>query len=91
MIVQTPDVLGGAPRIEGRRISVAHVAVWHYQQDMSVAEIMERFGLTAEDVHAALAYYATHRREIEDALIDAGMFVAHLRHESKLVQSRRVR
>lgn len=64
-IVITAGTRNGKPRIIGRRITVADVAAWYLQQRRSVDEIVQEFGLTHAQVHAALAYYYDHRTEID--------------------------
>src|SRR3954468_4473686 len=61
-----PGYCGGDPHILGHRIKVKHVAIWHEQQGMSPAEIVEAHPtITLSQVHAALAYFYDHRPEIE--------------------------
>lgn len=68
MIVRTPDILGGSPRIKGHRIAVHRVAGW-WKVGLSIEEIGERLpSLSAAEIHAALAYYHLHRAEIENCL-----------------------
>jgi uncharacterized protein (DUF433 family) len=74
-IIKTPGVLGGRPRIAGRRIGVEDVAHLHIWQDTPVAEIAEMYDLTPAQIHAALAYYYDHRTEI-DASIEEDYRVA---------------
>jgi uncharacterized protein (DUF433 family) len=61
----TPGVRAGKPRLIGHRITVADVATWYLRQSRSVDEIVNDFGLTHAQVHAALAYYYDHRTEID--------------------------
>ena len=71
-IVKTPGVLGGKPRIDGRRISVQHLAIDYEDLKMSPEEICAAYpGLTLAEVYAALAYYYDHKDEIR-ADIEAG-------------------
>jgi uncharacterized protein (DUF433 family) len=63
-IVTTPEVLGGAPRIEGRRIGVHHVVADALDGGMSPERIAAEYDLDAADVHRALAYYYDHPEEI---------------------------
>jgi uncharacterized protein (DUF433 family) len=68
-IVVTPDTCGGKPRINGTRVRVKDVVLWHERMGMSPDEIvLEWPHLTLGDVYAALAYYDDHR-----ALFDAEM------------------
>jgi uncharacterized protein (DUF433 family) len=70
-IVSTPGICGGRPRIDGHRIQVEDVAVWHERMGMSPDQIVSEYpSITLADVHAALAYYHEHRERI-DADIDA--------------------
>lgn len=67
-IVQTDDVLGGDPRIEGHRIGVYHVYQQYVSEDETPEAIAESYDISVAEVHAALAY-AFHNpeqiREIE--------------------------
>jgi uncharacterized protein (DUF433 family) len=68
MIVRTPGVLGGKPRLQGHRVGVHRVAGW-WKLGLSVEEIGERLTtLTPAEIHSALAYYHLHREEIEGYL-----------------------
>jgi excisionase family DNA binding protein len=67
-IVQTPDVLEGKPRLEGRRISVVHIVGHVVYQHWSFEQMREAFGLRPAEIHAALAYYYDHRKEIDQSI-----------------------
>jgi uncharacterized protein (DUF433 family) len=70
-IVSTPGVRGGKPRIDGHRITVADVAVWHQRQGLSPDEIIDNHpSLTLSDVHAALAYYYENRQRIDADVLE---------------------
>jgi uncharacterized protein (DUF433 family) len=72
-IVETPDICGGKPRIDGTRMRVADVAIYHHS-GMSVDEMCEQFDLTPGQVHAALAYYYDNRDMIDQQIMDADAF-----------------
>src|SRR5215470_17775989 len=62
---------GGKPYIAGHRIKVQHIAVWHERMGMTPEEIVATYpSLKLPAVYAALAYYHSHRTEI-DADIEA--------------------
>jgi uncharacterized protein (DUF433 family) len=64
-IVTNTSVAGGAPIIKGTRIAVRTIA-GYYQLGMSVDEILQSLPhLSQSQVHAALAYYFDHQREID--------------------------
>jgi uncharacterized protein (DUF433 family) len=70
-IVSTPGVCGGRPRIDGHRIQVEDVAIWHERMGMSPDQIVSEYpSITLAEVHAALAYYYENRERI-DADIEA--------------------
>jgi uncharacterized protein (DUF433 family) len=70
-IVSTPGVCGGRPRIDGHRIQVEDIAIWHERMGMSPDQIVSEYpSITLADVHAALAYYFENRDRI-DADIEA--------------------
>jgi uncharacterized protein (DUF433 family) len=89
-IVSTPDVLGGKPRIAGRRISVQDVAIWHNHMGLSADNISTKYDLSPDDVQAALTYYAEHHDEIERAIRAGEAFVSEMqqRYPSKLKAQR---
>src|SRR5947209_5601353 len=65
-ITKTPGICGGRARIEGHRIRVLDIVVWHEKRGFSPDEIVDLFpGITLADVYAALAYYFDNREEIE--------------------------
>jgi uncharacterized protein (DUF433 family) len=65
LIVKTPGVLGGRPRIRGHRIAVHRIAGW-WQLGLSIEEIAEKHpSLNPAEIHAALAYYHLHRPVID--------------------------
>lgn len=64
-IVATDGVLGGKPRIEGRRISVLDVKDW-IDDGRSPTRIAADFDLDLADVYRALAYYHEHPEEIRE-------------------------
>ena len=78
----TPGVCGGKPRIAGRRITVANIAIWCVRMGMTPDEVAEQYDLTLADVHAALSYYFDHREEIDKSIADDEQFVSHLRERT---------
>jgi uncharacterized protein (DUF433 family) len=82
-IVSTPGVCGGRPRIDGHRISVEDVAVWHERMGMSPDEIVSGHpSITLSDVHAALAYYYDHRERIDSAILEGQRFVEEMKAQA---------
>lgn len=78
-IVHTPTVRGGRPRIAGRRVTVADIAIWHIQQKISVSEIVAEYDLTHAQVYAALAFYFDHKSEIDGQTEDDSNLAESLR------------
>lgn len=65
LIVSTPGVVGGRPRIDGTRVSVRTIAAW-YKKGYTPEEIADQLEqLTLPQVYAALTYYHANRPEIE--------------------------
>ncbi len=69
-----PGVMGGKPRIAGTRITVADIAMWHVQAAWSVERIIEEFGLTLGQVHAALSYYYDNREAVDESVREDAAF-----------------
>jgi uncharacterized protein (DUF433 family) len=81
MIVHTPGILGGKPRIKGHRTAVHRVAGW-WKLGLTIEEIGERLpALAPAEIHAALAYYHLHREEIESYLEDERALCSSLEHK----------
>jgi len=66
LIVRSPDIRGGRPRIAGTGVTVRRIIGW-YKLGLSPEEIVDEFGhLTLAQVYAALAYYHANPEEIEE-------------------------
>ncbi len=65
LIVQTPEVRGGRPRVAGTGVTVRRIVGW-YKLGLSPEEIVAEIPhLTLAQVYAALAYYHANREEVE--------------------------
>ena len=64
-IVTTEDVLGGKPRLAGRRVSVLQVAELVLDAGDDPATVADQLDLSLADVHEALAYYYANVDEME--------------------------
>ena len=70
LIIQTPDVRRGYPRIAGTGVTVLRVVGW-YKLGLAPEEIADRFGhLTLAQVHAALAYYHANQAALEKIMLE---------------------
>ncbi len=81
-IEMTPDVVGGRPRIAGRRITVQNIAIWHESMGLSADEIGAEYDLSLAQVYAALAYYFDHRDDIEQQIAEDEAFIEALRSQT---------
>jgi uncharacterized protein (DUF433 family) len=63
-IVETPNVLGGKPRIDGRRIGVHQIVSLVVDGDLEPEEMAVRYDLELADIHRAIAYYYDNPEEI---------------------------
>lgn len=64
-IVHTDGVLGGEPRLDGRRISVLQVADLVLEAGHSPEYVADRLGVSLAEVHTALAYYYDNPDEMD--------------------------
>ncbi len=92
-IESTPGVLGGKPRIQGRRISVQDIVVWHERQGQSAEEIALGYDLSLAEIYAALAYYYDHKETVDAAIEKDRAFVEEMKIKvpSKLAKKQNVR
>jgi uncharacterized protein (DUF433 family) len=65
-IVSTDDTLGGAPRIEGRRIGVHHITKRVLDGGIVPEQVAAEYDLDLADVYRALTYYYEHPDEIRE-------------------------
>ena len=63
-IISTVDTLGGALRIEGRRIGVHHVAKRVIDAGESPEQVAADHDLDIADIYRALVYYYDHAEEM---------------------------
>lgn len=70
-IEMTLGVVGGKPRLAGRRITVQNIVIWHEWMGLSAAA----YDLTSAEIYAALAYYFNNPQEIDQAIKDSQVFV----------------
>ena len=69
LIVSSPEISSGRPRIAGTGVSVKGIAIW-YKLGLSPEEIADEIGhLSLAQVYAALAYHSN-SAEIEADLLD---------------------
>ena len=64
-IVSTEGVLGGQPRIDGRRIGVVQLVEWIQEEGMDPETVATEFDLDLADVYRALAYYYDNVEEMQ--------------------------
>ncbi len=68
LLISSPDIHHGRPRIAGTGLTVHRIAIW-YRLGYSPEEIARRYGhLTVAQVYAALTYYHANQAEIEAEL-----------------------
>jgi uncharacterized protein (DUF433 family) len=88
-IVVNPNICHGRPHIDGHRIRVQDVVVWHERLGMSVDEICADFNLSLAEVYAALAYYFDYKEMIDrDIEADKAYFEAFKQDNPSLLQQR---
>lgn len=63
-IVATEDLMGGEPRLEGRRITVLQVAV-PVTEGHEPEYVADQLDLSLGEVHEALAYFYNHPEEMD--------------------------
>lgn len=65
LIVCTPEIRGGRPRLAGTGVTVRRVVGW-YKLGLTPEEIAKRIGhVSLAQIYAALTYYHANREEVE--------------------------
>ncbi len=77
----TPGIVGGKPRLAGRRITVQNILIWHEWMGYTADEIATEYNLTLAEIYAALAYYFDNPQEIDEAIKASQAFVEEIRQK----------
>lgn len=75
----TPDIRGGKPRIAGRRITVADVAIAYLRLGQSLEEVAAEYELTLSEVYAAMSFYYDNKVAIDESIQASEAFADSLR------------
>lgn len=68
VIVSDPQIRRGRPSIAGRRVTVSDLVSRYLHFDTSPEELAVQFSLNLGQVYAALAYYYTHKADIDEEM-----------------------
>jgi len=90
-IVRTPGVCGGKPRIDGHRITVQNIVIWHDRLGLSADEIASEYDLELADIYAALAYYFAHQSEVDATIEQGEAFVREMRQKTPSLLAKKLR
>jgi uncharacterized protein (DUF433 family) len=86
LIVRSPEIRNGQPRIAGTGVTVRRIVGW-YKLGLNPEEIARRIGhLTMAQVYAALTYYHANQDEIEAIIAAEEKLITEL--EQKHYQKR---
>jgi uncharacterized protein (DUF433 family) len=80
-IETTPGVMGGKPRIAGRRITVQNMVIWHEWMGLSADEIAASYDLTLAEIYAALAYYFNNPQKIDMAIKESQRLITEMKEK----------
>lgn len=81
-MVQTADVLGGEPRIEGTRVGVLDVYELVVEGEYPPADIADQLGCSLAEIYTALAYYHANPEEMRQIRRDRDEMKATLAEEA---------
>lgn len=82
-VVATDDVLGGKPRLEGRRISVLQIAQLVLDCGKDPATVADQLDISMAEIHEALAYYYNNLGEMDEQRERRDTLVSELEDQSK--------
>jgi uncharacterized protein (DUF433 family) len=89
-IVQTPGICGGKPRIDGHRITVQNIAIWHDRLGWSVDKIANEFNIDIADIYAAMAYYFAHRKKLDRSIKESKIFAEKLHDQNQSILAKKL-
>ncbi len=91
------ELIDGKPFIKGRKVKVRMIAQMYIEGGSSIQDLMERYNLTAAEVHTALAYYYDHQEFFEQEqraiqpVLDAAKKASQERLERMQKRMRKIR
>jgi uncharacterized protein (DUF433 family) len=77
----TPGTRGGKPRIAGRRITVADIAIAYLRLGQSLEKIAVEYDLTLAEVYTAIAFYYDNKSAIDESIRAAEALAESLRSQ----------
>lgn len=83
-VVKTLGICGGAPRIDGTRITVDWIVGQMLYAGRTLDEMVEDYThvpLTPAQIHAALAYYYDHKAEIDNLIAESEALLDEVRQQ----------
>ncbi len=83
MIINSPEIRGGRPRLAGTGVTVMRIAGW-YRLGNTAEDIGRKLGLPLAQVHAALAYYHANQKAIDAGLDEEAAEYDQLAEEHRL-------
>jgi uncharacterized protein (DUF433 family) len=89
-ITITPGMVGSKPHIQGHRITVQDIVIWHERMAKTPDEICAEYELQLSEVYAALAYYFDNREEIDRSIEERDLFVVSLRKSTPSVLAKKL-
>jgi uncharacterized protein (DUF433 family) len=79
----TPNVRGGKPRVAGRRITVADVAISYLRMNQPLDSIAQAYELSLASVHGAIACYYDHQADIDRSIAESEEFADALQRKAR--------
>jgi len=86
-IVETADTLGGKPRLEGRRISVLHIAEMVIDAGNSPETTADQLDIGLDEVHEALTYYYRNIDEMNELREEQRELREQIKEESPMPET----
>ena len=84
-------ILGGKPRLVGRRISVQHIVVDHLNHGRTIDDICEDYQLDSQQVHETLDYYNSHHAEVDNRILSGELYIEKMRKATLSLLSKALR
>ncbi len=77
------ELIEGKPYILGGKVKVRMIAEMYLEGGASVEDLMERYALTAAEVHTALAYYYDHQEAFDEERRQIQLLIDQAKTESE--------
>lgn len=82
-IIDHIEIVGDVPYIKGRHIKIKMVAQMYLAESITIEDVIEQYGLSLAQIHAAMAYYYDHKDYFNQKAQEIQPLIEKVKRESQ--------